>query len=210
MNTPFYIFGAGGQAKCIINALLESDDYPSAVIDDHPNSGSLLGVPLFSSDHHTLFQMPFRFIVAIGNPVIRREKFDMLKGLGGKPQSVIHPKASVSNYAQIGDGTVVFTNAMVDPCVAIGENAIINVGALVGHDSRVADDAHVSAGAIVGAMCRINEGAFVGIGAIVNPGVTVGPRCYIAMGALISKDVPADTKAISPQRKEAILLPVHA
>lgn len=206
LMNPLLIFGAGGQAKCIANAAIQGGESPFAFLDDNPKSATLFGLPVLFTE---TFSPPtqFRFIVAVGNPVFRREKFDWLKRLGGEPATIIHPDASVSLLSEIGPGTIVFANAMLDPCVSIGENCIVNCGAMIGHDSVVENDAHVSAGAIVGAMSRIGRGAFVGIGAMVNPATTIGEFAYIAMGAMISKDVPPNMKAISPHRKEAVLLP---
>lgn len=201
-SPPFYIFGAGGHAKCVFNAAIESRIEPSAFIVDHPNQNRLFETPILDVSR---ISGEFQFVVGIGDFKIRREKFNLLRFLGGVPVTIIHPAASVSRYATIGAGTVILSRAMIDPSVRIGENAIINVGALIGHDCIVEDDAHVSAGAVVGAMSHVGVGAFVGIGALINPGVDIGRECFIAMGALVNHDVPAFKKAISPNKRECLI-----
>ena len=73
---PFYIFGAGGQGRCILNAALEAGYRPSAFLDDHPQASDLLGVPIFGAAGFP-FEPGFRFVVGIGDCERRREKFDL-------------------------------------------------------------------------------------------------------------------------------------
>ncbi len=208
MQNPLYIFGAGGHGRVIIDTAMECNDRPSIVLDDHPHAANLFGIQIFSAVDFP-FEPGFRFVVAIGDPAVRREKFEWLLGKGGLPATIIHPAASVSKQSTIGRGTLVFARAIIDPSVTIGENAIINAGAIVGHDSVICDDAHVSGGALVGANARVGQATFVGLGAIVSSGVKVGDGAFIAMGALVSHDVPDRFKAVSPHRREAILAPIH-
>ena len=207
MQKPFYTFGAGCQARCILNAALEAGYRPSAFLDDHPQASDLLGVPIFVAAGFP-FEPGFRFVVGIGDCDRRREKFDLLVSKGGEPMTIIHPDSSVSRFSRIGAGTVVFAYALLDPCVRVDENCIVNAGAMIGHDAIVERDAHISAGARVGAGCHIGEASFLGIGAIINNGVTVGRSAFLAMGVLVSHDVPPHYKAVSPHRKEAILTPI--
>jgi sugar O-acyltransferase (sialic acid O-acetyltransferase NeuD family) len=202
---PLIIFGAGGHGKCIINAALLSRECPALVIDDAPKCAELLGVPVVRS---YCPKQGFRFVVAIGHSETRREKFDLLVSYGGLPATIIHPAASVADGSEIGDGTVVLSGATIDPSVTVGENCIVNVGAIIGHDCTVGNDCHISGNASVCGGVTIGEGVWVGVGAIIKEGVTIGDGAYIAMGALVTHDIPPHHKAISPHRKEAMILPI--
>jgi len=206
---PLLIFGAGGHGRAVIGAAIESGLKPDLISDDHSDAKSMLGFPLLSSDDVRSLGA-FRFVVAIGTSSIRRAKFDWLVSLGGEPETIIHPRASVSPFACVGKGSVIFSLAHLDPCVEVGENCILNVAAHIGHDSIIEEDCHISANTVLGGGCIIKRGATINLGAIVNVGVTIGEYSELAMGALVSKDVPPHYRAISPHKKEAILLPIVA
>lgn len=205
---PLLIFGAGGHAVVVISAANAAKDPPDLVIDDDPKSAKVMGIPLLCASELANFEKPFRFVVAIGDPVIRRNKTDWLISLGGEPISVIHPRANVSEQVSIGPGSVLFPLSHCDPCVSLGIGTILNAGALVGHNSQLRDYVHIAGNSLVGGRCHIGNNVWIGMGAHIKDGVTIGDDCFIAMGALVSHDIPPNHKAISPHRKEAIVLPI--
>lgn len=202
----FLIYGAGGHAKAVIDAAIESGSFPDAILDDHPTVDRLLGIPVFQTSSIVL-PPEFRFHVAIGNCKMRKEKFEFLRSLGGIPATVIHPFSSVSRFSEVGVGTSILHGAVIDPCVKIGDNCIVNDGAVIGHDSIIGNHAHVSANVALGGSCRVGECAWISLGASIQEGTRIGDRAFIGLGAMISRDVPADYNAISPHRKEAVFFP---
>jgi sugar O-acyltransferase (sialic acid O-acetyltransferase NeuD family) len=206
---PLIIFGAGGHAKEVIEAARASGMAVSAALDDHPTSDAILGVPIIRSSEIAREDLRlYRFVVAIGNCAVRREKFEALRDAGATPETVIHPRAYVSVSATIGRGAVILAMATVQASVAVGENSIVNVAALIGHDCRIGNHCHVSGGVSLGGSCVINDEAWVSLGASVKEGVIIGEGAFIGMGAMISRHVPAHHKAISPHRKEAAILAI--
>ena len=205
MNTPLYIFGAGGHAKCVIEAARLSNLQPSAVLDDHPRVDSLCGLHVFRAADFPLAK-PFRFIVAIGNCAIRRQKYELLLAAGGQPQTVIHPRAYVSPSAQIGEGSVLLHFSTVDADSIIGENCILNIGSIVGHDCRVDDHSHISANVAIGGGCHIKQGSWLSLGASIKEGVTIGEESFVGLGGMISHNVAPHKKAICPNRREFVVM----
>ncbi|MGH4140387.1 hypothetical protein [Clostridium sp.] len=59
---------------------------------------------------------------------------------------IIHPKASVSKYSFIKDGTVIFAGAVINTNASIGKGCIVNVNSCVDHDCIVENGVHVCSG----------------------------------------------------------------
>ncbi|MHC8321511.1 NeuD/PglB/VioB family sugar acetyltransferase [Pseudomonas sp. GB2N2] len=135
-------------------------------------------------------------IVAIGNNAIRSVKLAALIGAGAPVVSLIHPMAFVSQYANLGIGSVVFAAAVVNADANIGLGAILNTGCSVDHDCLLGDAVHISPGARLAGGVSIADRTWVGIGASVRQLVTIGCGVVVGAGASVVSDLPDDVLAV--------------
>lgn len=203
------IFGAGGHAKVVIDAL-ERQYAPSSVLvfDDDPGvwGSKLLGYPVIGGlnellQHASDYQADCS-VVAIGNNAVRVGIAAKLAVHGFPLGSVIHPSAVVSRTARIGVGTVLFANAVVNADSHIGNNVIINTGATIDHDCIVSDGVHVAPGVNICGGVEIGEGSFIGAGAVVIPGVRIGSNVTVGAGATVLEDVQDNMKVVGTPARE--------
>ncbi|GGI67274.1 acetyltransferase [Shewanella gelidii] len=129
-------------------------------------------------------------VVAIGNNSVRYSKHREIVEAGAKCPPLIHPKAIVSNYAQIKEGTVVMAGAAVNPFSTIGEACVLNTNSCVDHDCALQDGVHISPNASLAGAVQVGEKAWVGIGAQVRQQIKIGPEAVVGAGATVVKDVP--------------------
>lgn len=124
--------------------------------------------------------------VAIGNIDIRkkfcREHHDQLVTL-------IHPSAVIAKDVQIGNGSVVMADAVINPGSVIGDGCIINTASSVDHDNVIGNFTHIAVGAHTAGTVKIGECVWLGIGAIVSNNVNICSRCVIGAGAVVIKDI---------------------
>ena len=92
-------------------------------------------------------------IVAIGNPDIRERLTRKIKKL----ETLIHPRAIISNSAAIGNGCVVEANAVINSNVKIMDAVFVCAGAVVNHNAVVRSYSQVDCNAVVGSGAVIPE-----------------------------------------------------
>lgn len=129
-------------------------------------------------------------VVAIGHNATRLQKLQLLQQTGAKLEPLIHPSATVSGYAQLGEGSVVMANAVINAFSVVGVGGIINTSATVDHDCVLADGVHISPGAnLAGGVC-VGEQSWIGIGAQIKQLIRIGNKVIVGAGATVIRDIP--------------------
>jgi sugar O-acyltransferase (sialic acid O-acetyltransferase NeuD family) len=131
-------------------------------------------------------------VVAIGNNLRRQAKLLELLGAGARIVTLIHPAATVSRYATIGEGSVVFAGVVVNAMASIGQGAILNTGCSIDHDCLLGDAVHISPGARLAGGVQVGDLSWVGIGSSVRELVRIGERAIVGAGAVVLSDIPHD------------------
>ncbi len=80
-----------------------------------------------------------------GRNSIRQAKLDQLRGWWGRLFSLVHPDTTLSRYAVLEDGSVVFIGAVVNADANIADGAILNKGCSIDHDCLLGSCIDVSA-----------------------------------------------------------------
>jgi sugar O-acyltransferase (sialic acid O-acetyltransferase NeuD family) len=187
-NTNYYIFGASGHGKVVADCLQSTQQVITGIIDDAPKPSHWKGIPILLSTDISSIKKPFFTLLAIGNNITRKaianRYSDFIYG------QAIHQSAQVVDTVSIGEGTVVFAQAVINADAVIGKHVIINTGAIVEHDCVLEDYVHVSPNAVLAGNVTVGEGTHIGASAVVIPGVTIGKWCTIGAGTVVIRDVP--------------------
>lgn len=190
--TRLALFGAGGHGKVVADAALAAgwddivffdDAWPNLESNGHwPVIGNFDA--LISSAH--LFESVH---VSIGNCAVRWRKQKELQAAKMALATVIHPRACISQFAQVGVGSVVMAGAVVNVDTVIGEACIINTGATVDHDCHLAAGVHVCPGAHLSGNVTVGARSWIGVGSVVRQGLSVGAETMVGAGAIVVKAV---------------------
>jgi sugar O-acyltransferase (sialic acid O-acetyltransferase NeuD family) len=145
------------------------------------------------------------FFIAIGNNVIRSDKFMQLSNLGVNAALLVHPSSAVSKYASLGEGTVVMANAVVNPFATIGNACIINSSSVIEHDCILSDGSHISPGAHLAGAVNIGKRSWVGIGANVIQQINIADDVIVGAGSTVINDQQSNTTVVgSPAKPTSI------
>lgn len=128
-------------------------------------------------------------VVAIGANKVRHLKLIELHAAGARLCTLIHPAATVSRYASLDYGSVVFAGAVVNADARIGAGAIVNTGCSIDHDCVLGSAVHISPGARLAGGVNVGNLSWVGIGATVRQLVSIGAGSTIGAGAAVVANV---------------------
>lgn len=128
-------------------------------------------------------------VVAIGANNIRYLKLLQLHAAGARLCTLIHPAATVSRYASLEYGSVVFAGAVVNADARIGLGAILNTGCSIDHDCVLGSAVHISPGARLAGGVNVGNLSWIGIGANVRQLVSIGNGSTIGAGAAVVSNV---------------------
>jgi sugar O-acyltransferase (sialic acid O-acetyltransferase NeuD family) len=195
MGTPvkrLAILGASGHGKVAADIAAQCDWQDIVFFDDqYPHKNQLEHWSIIGTSEH-LFEQISQFsavFVAIGNNVIRTSQAIKLNEKGATLVSLIHPKATISRYANIDAGCVVMAGAIINPFARIGRYCIINTSATIDHDCQIAQGVHISPGANLAGNVSVGEHSWVGIGSCVKQGITIGQNVMIGAGAVVVANI---------------------
>ena len=181
------IIGAGGHGKVIADIALKNGYKNICFADDHIK-GDVMGFPIIRTcdDIESLNDGSTDFIIGIGNNAVRKT---MAETYNLNWVSIVHPSAQIAFNAEIGKGTVVMANAVVNVCSTVGEHCIINTGAIVEHDNVIENYAHISPNVALGGIVHIGALSHIGIGATVKNNTDICSDCTIGAGAVVVKNI---------------------
>lgn len=176
------IYGNGGHAKVISSVLWnthpeqikfwDDESYEKEVGDFDPYNNNIKG----------------NWVIAIGNNKARKRISQLL---GNDCYiTLIDESATVNSKCDIGEGSQILHNAVVQTDVKIGKHCIVNTAASVDHDCVLGDFSFIGPNATLCGGVEIGEGTFIGAGAVVIPHVKIGKNCMIGAGSVVIKNLP--------------------
>lgn len=188
MSEKVIIIGASGHGKVIADIIIKSGDEVIGFLDDGVEKGTIVaGIEVLGkTDDYTNFE-DCRFVIAIGNPNIRKR---IAEKLSVSWYTAVHPQAVISSLGvEIGEGSVIMANAVVNSSAKIGRHCIINTAAVVEHDNVLGDYVHISPTAVLAGGVRVGKMAHIGIGACVKNNLDITDECVIGAGAAVVKNI---------------------
>ena len=198
-NKEIYVLGIGHNSIVYID-LLEQLDYTIKGLY-HYNSERTgeryYGYQILGSfdDLYSIGDLSgMNFALSMGDNQVRKAVFENIMSMGGSVPTLIHPKADVSKYAQLGEGVVIHSNAVVHPDVKIGNNSIISCNCSLIHQSILGKHCYIAGHALIGAYTTIGNNVFIGIGAILisDKVKSIGDNAIIGAGAVVSSSVESN------------------
>ncbi|NKB75846.1 MAG: acetyltransferase [Gammaproteobacteria bacterium] len=121
----------------------------------------------------------------------RAELYRLLHGLGAEFAQVVSPRAYVAPDAEIGQGSIIMHDALVNSGARIGQNCIINTKSLIEHGASVGHHCHISTRATLNGDVSVGDNVLIGSHAVVFPGCQIGENTVVGGGQVVRKDLKA-------------------
>jgi UDP-perosamine 4-acetyltransferase len=189
------IYGAGGLGRLALDILLQAGRYrPVGFLDSDPRKWTrpVDGLPVWGGleAFERLRRRGVRgVLVAVGDNHDRVAIAEHLRQAGAVLVSAVHPLASISPTATLGEHLLIGARVMVCVHARIGSHAVLMAGAIVEHENTIGRGAFLHPAVRLAGTVSIGDFATVGIGACVIPGRRIGPEARIEPGAIVIADV---------------------
>ncbi|HIP43950.1 MAG TPA: acetyltransferase [Sulfurospirillum arcachonense] len=186
------LIGGGGHCKSVIDVLEQEGRFKIAGIIDKPEllGNKILNYKVIGSDDDLkkLAKQYKNAIVTVGQTVssdIRVKLFTLAKEAGFVFPTIISPRAYVSKYANINEGTVVMHDTLINAAALVGKNCIINSKAIIEHDATIEDNCHISTGTIINGTVQVGQGSFIGSSATTKEAIIIKKNSFVKAGSII-------------------------
>lgn len=192
------ILGAGGLGRLVENILTLRDRDIVGFLDDGASGDRILG------DIDDISNRPVdeELIIAIGDISVRRSLYDRFAAGDRGFTTAIHPSATVADSAEIGAGTIIKEQAVVEPGATIGPNCIIGNGTIVCHDSTIRQHCRLAPSVTIAGEVTVGNGSYLCVDVSVDTNISIGSNVVIASGCTIWKDIAAGTTVKLPSNMD--------
>src|ERR1700730_7904798 len=173
------IFGAGGSGRevaWLAQQCWGEEVKLAFVIDEEtPPEGVLNGIPIFQLGEFAGRYPGSPIAIAIGDSVLRERCVRKCAAAGLSFASLVHPRAEVSQWVTLGEGTIICAGSIVTTNVTLGQHVQVNVGCTVSHDANIGDFSTLSPGVHLAGWVTLGRRVFLGTAAVVKNGARGRP-----------------------------------
>ena len=193
------IIGAGGHAKVVADIILTrkidlnenlkiigflDDNFKNLKYDNIfniPILGDLSNIEKFSNNKD------YFFIIAIGSNKVREEISKKYPELNY--YIAIHPRSIISREVEIGAGTVVMANVVINPASTIGKHCILNTSSVIEHDNGLGDYVHISPNTTLCGGVNIEDNSWIGAGSVIRQQIYIGKNVLVGANSVVIKNI---------------------
>jgi sugar O-acyltransferase (sialic acid O-acetyltransferase NeuD family) len=200
MEKKIVIYGAGGFAREVLQIIKdinkEQDQEiwnPLGYLVDEAYISSDLGSIDWLKSNSNVF-----VIVAVGSSSLRRRICEQIDIISGKDSyaTLVHPRAWVGEFVEIGSGSIVCSGALITTNVKIGRNVHVNIGSTIGHDAILGDFVTLNPSVNVSGNVKVEAGCEIGTGSVLIPLIQVDAWSIVGAGSVVTKSLPANVTAV--------------
>ncbi len=193
-NEIVNIIGAGGHARPVLEVLNENYKKSKKYIYDinfkkKIKKEKILGSLVKGSFKDFTAKKFNKAYIAIGDNILRKKIFNILKKNKIQIPNLISKDATVSKYLKIGIGNFINRKVFIGAETIIGNNNIINTGSLIEHQVKLGSNSHVGPSAIIGGHVKIGNNVLIGLGAKIINNVKICNNCTIGVGSVVTKSI---------------------
>ena len=192
---PLIVIGAGGVgAEAAEIAELMGLEVASFVDESlSPDEARYLrGIPVLPSVELGMRSVTAaKFVIAIGESGPRADVLRRLTKLNLKFgfQSLVHPAATVSRTATIGEGSILSAGAQIGPGVSLGKASYVGLNCAIGHDSFCGDFTSVYAGACISGGAVLGDRVSIGSMSVVRERTRLGNDVFVGAHSYVNRHV---------------------
>jgi sugar O-acyltransferase (sialic acid O-acetyltransferase NeuD family) len=208
MTKKIIILGTGGNCIDIldtindINAISRKPKYQCiGFLDDNENNWGreFYGVKVLGALDSASSYGECSFVNGIGSPFNFWRKKEIISKTQisyDRFETIIHPSASVSSMAYLGDGTVVLQHVTITSNVRIGNHVIILPNSVISHDDVIGDYTCITGGVCISGGVSIGHSCYLGTNSAIIGNIKIGDYCLVGMGSVVLDSIGDNTVVV--------------
>lgn len=173
--------------------LCEDAGLKIAGIIDNDCKGEFYGYPVIGTDADAAavhLKYPGCSAVLTPDPPQTRKKLvDIYRPAGFSFINVIHPGATISRSARIGEGTIIQNGVNVSANCTVGSFCKLNTRCNVMHDNVIGDYSTIAPNAVLLGYVSVGNMSYIGANSTILPHCQIGNDVMIGAGAVVTKSV---------------------
>ena len=186
------LIGGGGHCEAVIDVIEQENQFNIIGIIDKPEflGKNVLGYQVISNDTELkeIRKICDNAIITIGqikSSSARIKLYEKLKLLEFNLPTVVSPRSYISKHANIGRGSIVMHDVIVNSNVTIGDNCILNTKSLIEHGSIIGNHCHISTNAVINGNVQIGKSCFIGSASVTKEGIKIEDNSFVKAGSII-------------------------
>lgn len=207
MKDKIIIIGGKGSAVVVAEQIYHAQNLNQSVeflgfaFDDEQFGDEINGWPILAKTYEVyekyIKYSDVKFIYQLYRPDVMKERIELLNSYNIPAErfaKFVHPSALISKTTQIGYGTAIMANCVINTGAKIGNHCTIHSNSLIGHDSVLGDYNFFAAHSVLGSNNKIGNANFVGLNSTFNNYITIGNHCFVGMASNVVKSIESGTK----------------
>lgn len=188
MARRLYIIGTGGFAKEVLCLARDCGEHTVAAFLGQEEGKDILGVPVrpISSYRPSIGD---EVIVAVGSPSLRRKIINSELPTDTVFATLIHPSVVMSEWVEIGIGSVICAGSILTCDIRLGDFSQINLNTTIGHDVNAGHYFTTAPGVHISGNVSVGDCVYVGTNATVIEKITINDDITIGANACVVKDL---------------------
>lgn len=191
-----FIYGTSGAGVEVYDLVIRNnkiDEKYSTIyfVDDFREEDDFYGTRTmhFTSCEKYIKDDDAEFIIAAGEPEVRRLLFERVKSAGYSLATLIDKTAVISGTAEISEGCVINAYAIVSSEVVLKENCFVMFESIIGHHAVIEPNCVICPKATVGGYSKVGRQAFLGLGSSMMQRVDIGNEAIVGLGSMVFRSV---------------------
>lgn len=120
---------------------------------------------------------------------LRKQLFDSYKAKGIPFATIIHPTATISNTAKIGEGCLIGMNSVIEMDAKIADNVVIHSCVYVAHEVVVNKHSYITARVALAGEVIIGQCCFIGFNCSIRDGISIADETVVGCSANVVKNI---------------------
>ena len=174
-------------------------------IDDTVEKQGLNEFGLRVYSRNILKQFPHAKIILVpGSPtsyIDRKKIIDQFNFNEDNFATLIHPKASISEFAQIGKNVLIMAGVVITSNACIEDHVCILPNTVIHHDSIIKRYNLIGSNVTIAGYSMIEENCYIGSGSSIINNIKINKFSLVGMSSTVIKDLPESSKVVgNPSR----------